>query len=121
MRIAPASIAMALGIGLAACQTTGPPPMRTTGEVTAQPSAAGRTISAEGPTAVLWVKGLGCPGCIVNIERQLQAVEGVEHIEVDLGSGRVDIALSAENPASRQQLRDAIDKSGFTLDRMEAP
>lgn len=121
MRIAPASIAMALGIGLAACQTTGPPPMRTTGDVTARPSAASQTITAEGPTAVLWVKGLGCPGCIVNIERQLKAVEGVEHIEVDLGSGRVDIALSAENPASRQQLRDAIDESGFTLDRIEAP
>ena len=121
MRIAPASIALALGIALAACQTEGPPPMRTTGDVTAQPSDAGQTITAQGPTAVLWVKGMACPGCIVNVERQLKAVEGIEHIEVDLGTGRVDIALSAENPASRQQLRDAIDKSGFTLDRMEAP
>lgn len=121
MRIAPASIAMALGIGLPACQTTGPPPMRTTGDVTAQPSAAGQTIAAEGPTAVLWVKGMACPGCIVNIDRQLKAVKGVEHIEVDLASGRVDIVLSSENPASRQQLRDAIDNSGFTLDRIEVP
>ncbi len=121
MRSAPASIAMALGIGLAACQTTGPPPVRATGDVTPEPSAAGETFTAQGPTAVLWVKGLACPGCIVNVERQLKAVEGVEHFEVDLASGRVDIVLSAENPASRQQLRDAIDNSGFTLDRIEAP
>ena len=121
MRIVAPGILLAFGIAMAACQTTAPTPVRATEAATTDQIASGQTSTADGPTAVLWVKGLACPGCIINVERQLKAVEGVKHIKIDLASGRVDLVLSAGDPASRQQLRDAINESGFTLDRIEAP
>ena len=56
-----------------------------------------------------------------NIDRQLAELPGVERVHVDLPTGRVSVALDAEQPASRKQLVKAIDDSGFTLDRIEMP
>ena len=72
-------------------------------------------------TATLWVKGLACPYCVHNIDRQLAAMEGVERVHVDLQTGKVRVALVAGHPATRQQLVKAIGDSGFTLDRIEMP
>lgn len=72
-------------------------------------------------TATLWVKGLACPYCAHNIDRQLAAMTGVERIHVDLPTGKVRVALVADHPATREQLVKAIDDSGFTLDRIEMP
>lgn len=121
MRIVALGIFLAFCIAVAACQTTAPAPGLSAEAATTDQIAPGQTSTADGPTAVLWVKGLACPGCIINVEKQLNAVEGIERFKVDLAGGRVDIVLSAETPASSQQLRDAISESGFTLDRIEAP
>ena len=72
-------------------------------------------------TAVLWVKGIGCPFCVPSIDGPLTALPGVESVHVDLPTGKVTIALNPEQPASRQALVNAIDESGFTLDRIEMP
>ncbi|MCH8823134.1 MAG: heavy-metal-associated domain-containing protein [Planctomycetes bacterium] len=72
-------------------------------------------------TATLWVKGLACPYCVHNIDRQLAEMTGVERVHVDLPTGEVRVALVAKHPATREQLVNAIDDSGFTLDRIEMP
>jgi len=72
-------------------------------------------------TATLWVKGLACPFCVHNIDGPLAEIEGVERVHIDLPTGKVRVALAADHPATRQQLVDAIDDSGFTLDRIEMP
>ena len=90
----------------------------------AQPTGSSAEHSALSPayrTATLWVKGLACPYCVHNVNRQLIALPGVEHVHVELATGRVSVALDTEQPASRQQLVNAIDDSGFTLDRIEMP
>ena len=56
-----------------------------------------------------------------NIDRQLAEMTGVERVHVDLPTGEVRVALVAKHPATREQLVNAIDDSGFTLDRIEMP
>lgn len=73
-----------------------------------------KPIEADGATLV--VKGLSCPLCATNVDKQLLAVPGVSGVDVDLGSGEVKLAFSAlgQHP-SRADLRRAIVDSGYTL------
>jgi copper chaperone CopZ len=71
--------------------------------------------------AKLYVKGMSCPLCAHNIDRQLLKVPGVKKVTVDLGTGEVQATLAADNPPNRDQLARAVKQSGFTLDRIEMP
>ncbi len=75
----------------------------------------------ESRTATLMVKGLACPFCVQNVDKQISAIAGVDDVTVDLDTGRVTVILSETNPASKGLLVKAIDDSGFTLDRIEMP
>jgi len=72
-------------------------------------------------TAILWVKGIGCPGCIPNVEGPLTKLSGVENVLVDLPTGKVTVTLASGRPATRDELKQAIVDSGFTLDSIEMP
>ena len=72
-------------------------------------------------TARLYVKGMSCPLCANNIDKQLLRVRGVQRVSVDLGTGLVLAKLAPANPPTREQLAGAIAESGFTLDRIEMP
>ena len=56
-----------------------------------------------------------------NVDRQLADLAGVEMVHVDLPTGKVMVALTVDEPATREQLTQAIGDSGFTLDRVEMP
>ena len=90
---------------------------------TASPGAVAfdDTAVAEGPQAVLWVKGIACPYCIPNIDRPLRRLSGVTDVRVELETGRVVVRLSSGEMPSEADLRAAVDKSGFTLERIEMP
>jgi len=79
------------------------------------------TAANERRSAVLWVKGLACPFCTYNVERQLRKVPGVKSVAVTLETGKVRVVVSKEQPPSEEQLRKAIKESGFTVDRVEMP
>lgn len=72
-------------------------------------------------SATLWVKGLSCPLCANNIDKQLKRVPGVTEVRVDLGDGKVSVSLAAADRPSRNALARAVHASGFTLDRIETP
>jgi Cu+-exporting ATPase len=72
-------------------------------------------------TATLHVKGMSCPLCANNIDKQLLRVPGVTGVTVDLGTGQVRARLVPDNPPGRQALARAIEQSGFTLERIEMP
>lgn len=80
---------------------------------------AGATAAeqASAPDAVLVVKGMSCPNCATNVDKQLVALPGVTSARVDLGSGEVLVGFSAfEDPPSDEDLRRAIVDSGYTLE-----
>jgi copper chaperone CopZ len=63
----------------------------------------------------LLVHGMGCPMCANNVDKQLLAVKGVQSVRVSLATGEVVVGVSARNPPTREQLAQAIDRSGYTL------
>jgi len=94
-------------------QTTAPGPKH-------HQTGSGETPQGEF-AARLYVKGMSCPLCANNIDKQLLRVPGVQHVSVDLGTGLVLARLAPVSPPSREQLVEAIQRSGFTLDRIEMP
>jgi copper chaperone len=73
----------------------------------------------EASSATLWVQGMGCPLCANNVDQQLMKIEGVEKVDLNLGTGEVKVALAESNRPTREQLADAIRNSGFTLVKLE--
>ncbi len=74
-----------------------------------------------GPAVTMWIKGMSCPFCATNLEDQLRRIPGVGQVVIDLGTGRVVVALDTANPPSKDQLAKAVDDSGFTLDGIDMP
>lgn len=107
---------------LASCATTPP--------VASQPAAPGASAGAvagaadgtsSSHTALIWVNGMGCPLCSNNVDAQLKQVRGVEDVRINLGTGLVSADLSPSAPPTEQQLASAIDRTGFTLVKIQMP
>jgi copper chaperone CopZ len=81
----------------------------------------GAVSSDQADTAVMWVRGMGCPQCSYNVDLQLMKVPGVEKVKVDMGTGRVFAQLSPSHPPTSEQLSQAIKETGFTLVRIDMP
>ncbi len=80
--------------------------------------AAAKTQSErndDAPVATIQARGMSCPLCASNADRRLKRLDGVEWVNIDLGSGAVKVGLSesGERP-SEKQLTDAILDAGFT-------
>lgn len=89
--------------------------------VSAEDRAAARSsVALASDSVVLWVNGLGCPLCASNIDKQLIRVKGVSKVDVDLGHGKVTLALDpgAAHP-SPARLGEAVEDAGFTLVKVE--
>lgn len=89
-------------------------------------SASESTRAAAGaladlPVAVMWINGMACPQCSYNVDLQLKKVPGVEHVTVDMASGKVQAFLSESNPPTRTELTTAIENTTFTLVRLDMP
>lgn len=72
-------------------------------------------------SATLTVKGLACPLCAHNLDKQLLRVAGVRRVKVDLGSGRAEVAFAEGARPSDQELSKAVEAAGLTLTRIERP
>jgi len=116
-----------LGLLLAA-GCAGPGPVKSRGDAEASPASAakGETAAAgetkiHGPSATLVVFGMSCPLCANNVDKQLLAVHGVKDVKVDMGTGHVRVGLDPAAGVTRQQLAAAVDRSGFTLNKLSVP
>ncbi len=77
--------------------------------------------AAPANTAVLYVHGMGCPQCANNVDVQLLKLKGVEGVKIDLGTGKVLAQLSPATPPTKDQLVNAIKRTGFTLVKINMP
>ncbi len=94
-------------IALTGCAST--PSASSTTETAAYAS------DAEGVTLV--VKGMSCPLCATNVDKQLLALPGVMSADVDLSTGEIAVGFRPfGTPPSESQLRQAIVDSGYTLE-----
>ncbi len=63
----------------------------------------------------LRVDGLACPFCAYGIEKQLNAIEGVESAETEIKSGSVVITMQDGAALDEAAARKAVDAAGFTM------
>ncbi len=65
------------------------------------------------------VTGMQCGGCSTKISLALNALTGVEDVQVSLASGQVTVRYD-EQRTSPQQLETAVIRSGFGVNGMNA-
>jgi len=57
------------------------------------------------------IEGMSCSHCVARVEKAVRKVEGVTHVDVEIG--RIDVE-GDPGRLSRQALEDAIRDVGFT-------
>ena len=63
-------------------------------------------------TTEIKVSGMTCQACAISVQKSLEKVKGVKRAEVSSDRGIAKIEYD-DAQASEQQLRDAINKTGF--------
>lgn len=88
-----------------------------------QPPRPATAVSSQEttPQAVIRIDGMACPFCTYNIQRQVEALDGVEAVDVSLDRGEAYVTLSKQNPPSAEQLREAVKSAGFTARKVQMP
>jgi copper chaperone CopZ len=70
---------------------------------------------ASGPSYRIDVTGLACPFCAYGIEKKLNAVKGVEHLETNIKEGTVIVTMKDGVTLDQVTARRAVKDAGFTL------
>lgn len=65
---------------------------------------------------VIDVKGMSCSGCEKSVKKALHALEGVEHVGVELKTGKVDVAYNNE-VISLEAICEEIEDIGYDVVR----
>jgi copper chaperone len=60
------------------------------------------------------VAGMTCQGCVRSVTRVLQAVPGVEHVEVSLEKGEAELRFDPAR-AGAPEFRKAVEDAGFEV------
>lgn len=67
------------------------------------------------PLYSLQADGLACPFCAYGIEKQLNAIAGVEAVETEIKSGTVIVTMKNKATLDEAVARKAVEAAGFTL------
>ena len=62
-------------------------------------------------TRTYTVSGMTCGHCVASVQEEVSEVAGVESVEVDLASGRVDVTGSFAD----EQVRSAVAEAGYEV------
>lgn len=70
---------------------------------------------AAGPQYKLEVAGLACPFCAYSIEKKLSEVQGVDHVDTDIGSAMVTVTMKDGQKFDHAAADKALKAAGFSL------
>jgi mercuric ion binding protein len=70
------------------------------------------TAIAKDVTTQIKVSGMTCQACAVSVQKSLEKTKGVKHADVNSDKGVASVTYD-DAQVNEQQLRDAIDKTGF--------
>jgi copper ion binding protein len=59
------------------------------------------------------VRGMTCGHCVAAVTEEVSGVSGVTAVEVDLGSGRLDV--TADGPIDDAAIAAAVDEAGYEV------
>jgi copper ion binding protein len=63
-------------------------------------------------TTRIKVGGMTCSGCVASVTRALQAIDGVDKVEVSLDQGQASVRYDPDR-VNETKLRSAIEDAGF--------
>ena len=64
-------------------------------------------------TTTVNVSGMTCGHCVQSVKNELAKVPGVDAVEVDLASGKVEI--SSTDPVDSAAIAAAVDEAGYEV------
>ena len=67
----------------------------------------------------LGVDGLACPFCAYGVEKKLNAIAGVQRIEIDIASGTATVTMVEGAALDEAAARKAVKAAGFSLRSFE--
>ncbi len=73
---------------------------------------------ADGTRYELRVDGLACPFCAYGIEKKLNAIDGVDEVDIDLNSGLVTVDVTEGAVLNDSQMTELFNNAGFTYRSM---
>ena len=74
---------------------------------------------ADGTRYELRVDGLACPFCAYGIEKKLNAIDGVDEVDIDLNSGLVTVDVTEGTSLNDLQMTELFNDAGFTYRSMK--
>ncbi len=78
----------------------------------------GAAAFADGTRYELRVDGLACPFCAYGIEKKLNAIDGVDEVDIDLNSGLVTVDVTEGTVLNNSQMTKLFNDAGFTYRSM---
>jgi copper chaperone len=63
-------------------------------------------------TRTYTVQGMTCDHCVASVHEEVSELAGVDRVEVDLASGRLEVTGSA---ISDDEVRAAVEEAGYEL------
>ena len=76
--------------------------------------ASGLALAKE-VTAEIKVKGMTCGSCVVAVKKALSDTKGVKNADVSLAKNQATVVYE-DSQVTEKQLREAINKTGFTAE-----
>ena len=92
--------------------------MKTAGVIMTLLLLSGIAMAKEAATTIK-VKGMTCGSCVVTVKKALTQTKGVKSAEVSLEKAQATVVYD-DVQVNEQQLRDAINKTGFRAEPREA-
>jgi len=63
---------------------------------------------------IIQVDGLSCPFCAYGLEKNLKKVSGVGNVDINMKTGKATVELEPGSKVGDNELRQAVEKAGFT-------
>ncbi|WP_221583678.1 heavy-metal-associated domain-containing protein [Microbacterium sp. G2-8] len=58
------------------------------------------------------VQGMTCQHCVMSVTEEVREIDGVEQVDVDLASGRLDVTAPSLDDAA---VKAAVEEAGYAL------
>ena len=72
-------------------------------------------------TTTISVSGMTCGHCVSAVSEELEAIEGVEDVQVDLNAGGIStVTITSSGNLSPQDLGEAVAEAGYLMVANEA-
>lgn len=76
---------------------------------------------AAGIETKVHITGMTCPSCAASVERELKSLPQVAKVEISLKQNTAIIVLKEGQNLPQSQIKQAVEKAGYSVDEAAAP